>query len=179
MAERDTAARAKSGRPKRERAPASTTEVDVATSRRVVDAMRRLTMVSPPIQRALYTVDERELTRAQMDALVQMMSRPSWRMQEIAAALGVDPSTASRTIAPLVDLGLAERNTDALDRRSVVVGTTPRGQSIGARVERERGDVMAKVMSQLTPTRRTLLADLLEEYAEANEVVARALTGTR
>jgi len=94
-------------------------------------------------------------------------------MQEIAAALGVDPSAASRTIAPLIDRALAERSTDPADRRTVVVRTTPTGFEIGTCVSRDRLALMQQVMGRLTATRRSLLAELLEELAEANAAVVR------
>jgi DNA-binding MarR family transcriptional regulator len=142
-----------------------------AVGDRVIHVIGRLRRMWPQVQRSLYSVDGRELTLAQIDTVECLTRRPTWRMHEIAAQIGVDPSTASRTIAPLVDLGLAERFTDPADRRYVVVHATERGRSIGHRIVEERRALMHAVIGRLEPARRVLLAELLEEYLAANEVV--------
>src|SRR5690606_38183369 len=94
---------------------------------RVVDANRRLRRTQPKLQRELYTVEGQELTVSQIEALEVLASRPTWRMNEIAAALAIDPSTASRTLAPLVELHLAAREVDPNDRRHVLIQATDKG----------------------------------------------------
>jgi DNA-binding MarR family transcriptional regulator len=139
-----------------------------AVGDRVIDAIRQLRRLSPPLQRSVYTVSDRELTSTQVDALEVLDTRGTWRMHEVAAKLGVDQSTATRTLAPLVDLGLVARAPDPLDRRYVVVGVTPTGHRRSEVIAEARRSLMREVIGQMEPSRRRLFADLLEEYVRAH-----------
>lgn len=119
------------------------------------------------MQRDLYWVGDRELTPVQVDALEVLCRRDLWRMREIAAELAVDRSTATRTIAPLVDLGLAIRRTDPGDRRNVLLAPTAAGRTTAARIADARRQMMRAVLSKLAPERRILLTELMEEYVAA------------
>jgi DNA-binding MarR family transcriptional regulator len=121
------------------------------------------------MQRELYWVGDRELTPAQVDALEVLCRRDQWRMREIAVELGVDRSTATRTIAPLVDLGLATRRTDEHDRRNVLLAPTRTGRVAAERIAEGRRHLMREVLSRIEPERRVLLTDLMEEYVAALE----------
>jgi DNA-binding MarR family transcriptional regulator len=121
------------------------------------------------MQRELYWVGDRELTPAQVDALEVLCRRDEWRMREIADELGVDRSTATRTIAPLVDLALATRRTDEHDRRNVLLPPTRKGRSAAGRGAQGRRHLMREVLSKLEPERRVLLTELMEEFVAALE----------
>jgi DNA-binding MarR family transcriptional regulator len=121
------------------------------------------------LQRDLYSVGERELTPVQVDALEVLCRRDEWRMREIAAALEVDRSTATRSVAPLVDLGLATRRTDARDRRNVILAATAEGRTAAAHIVDERRRLMRAMLSRMTPERRVLLTELMEEYVATYE----------
>jgi DNA-binding MarR family transcriptional regulator len=134
------------------------------------------------MQRELYRVGDRELTPAQVDALEALCRRPQWRMREIAAELGIDRSTATRTLAPLVDLGLATRRTDPDDRRNVIVASTPKGRRDAQRIAKGRHELMRAVLSKLAPERRVLITELLEEYLaalDATQATAGGASRTR
>jgi DNA-binding MarR family transcriptional regulator len=121
------------------------------------------------MQRDLYLVGDRELTPVQVDALEALCQRERWRMGDIAKELRIDPSTASRTLAPLVDLGLAVRATDPADRRQVFVEASALGRSTSERIAEGRRALMRAVLSLMAPERRVLLTELLEEYVRALE----------
>src|SRR4051812_33934163 len=91
---------------------------------RIIDAVRELRRLWPPLERSVYSVGELQVTSAQAEALEVLVSRGHWRMHEVAEKLGVDQSTATRTVGPLVERGLLDRTTDPLDGRYVVVGLT-------------------------------------------------------
>jgi DNA-binding MarR family transcriptional regulator len=135
---------------------------------RITDAVRTLRRGQPLLQRDLYTVGRRELTAAQVHALELATSRPRWRMHELAAGLGVDQSTATRTVAPLVDLELLTRDLDPDDRRCVVVAVTGTGRRISRTIADRRRAAMRDVVGRMEPERRLLLAELLEEYIAAS-----------
>lgn len=119
------------------------------------------------MQRELYSVGERELTPVQVDALEVLCRRDEWRMREIAEVLGVDRSTATRSIAPLVDVGLATRRTDPDDRRNVIVAATRAGHETAERIVEDRRRMMRAVLARMTPERRLLFTELMEEYVAA------------
>ena len=134
----------------------------ILTNRALRQSNRRQRM-----QRDLYWVGDRELTPVQVDTLEMLATRDEWRVREIAEGLGVDRSTASRTVNPLVDLALATRHTDPDDRRNVVVAVTAAGRRTATTIRRRRHELMRAVLSKMTPERRLLLTELLEEYVEA------------
>lgn len=135
--------------------------------RRAMRDRRRLRL-----QQEVYSVGSVALTRAQVDALEALVRQPSWRMQEIARALEVDPSTATRTIEPLVRLGLVERGVDPADRRNAVLQVTELGRRECRQIEAARRALMRDVLGRLAPERRLLFVELLEEWMAAHEAVA-------
>lgn len=132
---------------------------------RIIDATRRWLRSGrrERLQHDLYTVDGTVLSLAQVDAL-ESVEGGDIRMHELAKALHVDPSTATRTVAPLVDLGLVDRQPDPGDRRYVTLRCTPAGQAAARRIARERREMMHAVLEPMEPSRRLLFAELLEEY---------------
>jgi DNA-binding MarR family transcriptional regulator len=134
---------------------------------RLIEATRRFSRSARRrrLQAELYTVDGRELTLAQVDAL-EAVARGDTRMHELAAHLGLDPSTVTRTTAPLVDLGLLERFTDPDNRRYVVLRCTAAGRRVAGRLSRGRHELMRDVLEPMDPRRRLLFAELLDEYID-------------
>jgi DNA-binding MarR family transcriptional regulator len=103
-----------------------------------------------------------ETTIAQYRALVVLASRGPQRMTDLAAALGVAPSTAGRMCDRLARKALIRRHRARADRRAVLVSITRDGRL---------------VVDQATTRRRTLIADILQELpARQQRAVADALT---
>jgi DNA-binding MarR family transcriptional regulator len=119
------------------------------------------------IQRRIYVVGDYELTPVQVDILETVVDRPMTSMNELAQALGVVASTVSRTIVPLIDLGLIERRNDAGDRRLIVLAPTTAGLKQSRRIRESRSSTMRAVLGRFPPERVGMLADLLEEYLSA------------
>jgi len=69
---------------------------------------------------------EVDLTMAQAKALYVVFALGRPRMSDVAGRLGVSMSTASEVVDRLVDLDLVARQTDAADRRHVILAATPR-----------------------------------------------------
>jgi DNA-binding MarR family transcriptional regulator len=67
------------------------------------------------------------VTMAQMRVLMLLNALGEVRMSEAATALGVSQSTASGLVDRLVESGLVGRNSDAHDRRQVLVSLTADG----------------------------------------------------
>ena len=137
----------------------------------LIDATRRFNRSARRhrLQADLYTVGGRELSLAQVDVLEAVAVAGELRMHEVAAQLGIDPSTATRTTAPLVDLGLLERRTDPANRRFVVLRCTAKGKRAATKLVEGRRALMRRVLAGMAPERRLLLAELLDEFSDLTE----------
>ncbi len=85
-------------------------------------------------------------------------------MSELAEALRVDPSTATRAVQRLVNSGLASRRASDDDGRVVLVAITDAGRARHADVASRRGRLMKHLLEAFTPAERPLVADLLERF---------------
>lgn len=138
---------------------------------RLIDATRKFLRSNrrERIQAELYTINGRELSRTQIQALEVIDSEDEVRMSHLAARLRLAPSTVTRTVDPLVKLGLIERFTDTSNRRCVMIRCTGEGADAIARVIDERRRVMRETLAPMEPGRRILLAELLDEYTTLME----------
>jgi DNA-binding MarR family transcriptional regulator len=110
---------------------------------------------------------EEALEQGQMDSLDLLARRPSWRMSDLAEALRIDPSTATRAVQRLVSAGLAVRTPNEDDGRVVMVEITDAGRSRHADVNARRGLLMTHMLSAFTPEERPVLADMLDRFVAA------------
>ena len=88
------------------------------------------------LQKHLFGSGDDALEQGQMDTLDLLAQQPSWRMSELAEALRVDPSTATRAVQRLVNVGLADRRPCDDDGRVVMVRHHPRRQGPSRRRRR-------------------------------------------
>jgi DNA-binding MarR family transcriptional regulator len=70
---------------------------------------------------------------------------------ELAAALAVNPSTATRMCDRLVRKGLVRRHRQAGDRRAVRIALTAAGRDLVAEVTRRRRAELARLLQALPP----------------------------
>ncbi len=86
-----------------------------------------------------------------------------------AAQLGVDPSTAGRQVAVLVDRDLVRRTPAPEDRRRSIVALTAKGRRLMERVRGQRLEATRALLDGWTEDERRTLADVFGRY---NETVA-------
>jgi DNA-binding MarR family transcriptional regulator len=115
----------------------------------------------------LYGTGDDAVEQGQMDALDVLAARPTWRMSELAEALKVEPSTATRTVDRMEKLGYAERRPGKVDGRVVEVAITPRGQEIYGQVVARRAELMTEILRGYRGSELPVLADMLERFAVA------------
>ena len=114
------------------------------------------------------------LEQGQMDSLDLLARQPSWRMSDLAEALRIDPSTATRAVQRLVGSGLAVRCPHDDDGRVVMVEITEAGRSRHAAVHARRGELMAHMLGAFTVDERPVVAEMLERFVAAiDEFVER------
>jgi DNA-binding MarR family transcriptional regulator len=123
----------------------------------------------------LFGLDEDRLNSGQMDTLDALVRKPWWRMNDLAEALRVDPSTATRAVQRLTKVNLADRSGDSDDGRVVMVRATPEGRRVHKEIDHRRGCVISQLMSAFTVKERTDLADLLTRFVRELDTVMKEL----
>jgi DNA-binding MarR family transcriptional regulator len=115
----------------------------------------------------LFGTGAQALELGMMDTLDLLAQQPSWRMSDLAEALRVDPSTATRAVQRLVSAGLAERRADADDGRVVVAVITSAGRARHHEVNLRRAAVMSHLLGAFESDERAQLAEFLERFVTA------------
>lgn len=144
---------------------------------RILNAMRdvRRGTTTFRLRTRLYSGDE-QLDQGQADALDLVVSSGTCRMVEVAEMMKIDPSTATRAIARLVDAGLVEREPSPTDRRSVLVRATPEGIERHRRIDEERRRFLRTVFDRFESEEVRQLATLLcRLVADIDEAVDQSI----
>ena len=115
----------------------------------------------------LYGSDEESIEQGQMDTLDLLAQRASWRMSELADALHVEPSTATRAVERLVKAGMAERQASADDGRVVRVLITPVGRCMHQTVVERRTELLTFMLKSYRRSELPVFADMLERMVTA------------
>jgi len=114
------------------------------------------------------------LEPGQMDTLDVLLSAEAWRMGDLADALRVDPSTATRAVERLTRIHLAERRPDPDDGRVVLVRATPAGRQRHDEAYGRWSQVLAEILGTFDARERTELAAYLERLVIALDRVVDA-----
>lgn len=85
-------------------------------------------------------------------------------VKALAASMGIDSSTVTRQVAPLVDTGLVTRASHPEDGRAVVLQLSPRGQARLEEVRASRRQLMAELTSDWAPEEREAFCTLLTRF---------------
>jgi DNA-binding MarR family transcriptional regulator len=115
---------------------------------------------------------------AQGDALDAILELGPVRMGELAQALRVDASTATRTVARLADAGLVERQEGA-DRRVVEIVATEAGRRLQAEMVRTATDALTQILRAFRPDEAETLATLMERLVASLDAVVAAEKAAR
>lgn len=107
------------------------------------------------------------LDLGQQDCLDLVVQHGPLRMGELADALRVDASTATRAVARLEAEGLAERTRSSDDARVIEVEATPLGAEVIERYRDRRLGFLHKVLLGFTKGEQAILAELLERLVDA------------
>ncbi|MGV9883481.1 MarR family winged helix-turn-helix transcriptional regulator [Streptomyces sp. NPDC003006] len=88
-------------------------------------------------------------------------------VKALAASMGIDSSTVTRQVAPLVDTGLVKRTSHPEDGRAVVLQLSPRGQARLDEVRSSRRELMAELTQDWDPEERESFCALLTRFNSA------------
>jgi DNA-binding MarR family transcriptional regulator len=129
----------------------------------VLAASRTLVAVAA---RSLAGVAE-DVTLPQYRVLIELASRGPQRPAELATALGVDRSTATRMCERLVRKNLVRRRRESTDRRAVRISLTQTGRELVSEVTRRRRAEIARILRRMPATDRAPVAMALRAFADA------------
>ncbi|QSY51340.1 MULTISPECIES: MarR family winged helix-turn-helix transcriptional regulator [Streptomyces] len=88
-------------------------------------------------------------------------------VKALAAGMGIDSSTVTRQVAPLVDTGLVKRTSHPEDGRAVVLQLSPRGKARLEEVRASRRELMAMVTEGWAEDEREIFCNLLTRFNTA------------
>lgn len=147
-----------------EQRPPNGDEVDAITEA-VLTASRLLVGVSAKSVAAVAG----PISLPQFRLLVALGSRGPLKLVSLAEMLGVNPSTATRTVDRLVTAGWAERNSNPDSRREITVGLTDSGRDLVDRVTDYRRREIAAIVQRIPNEQREGLVEALQAFTEAGE----------
>ncbi|GHB45951.1 MarR family transcriptional regulator [Streptomyces cirratus] len=99
-------------------------------------------------------------------------------VKALAGGMGIDSSTVTRQVAPLVDGGLVKRTSHPEDGRAVVLALSPRGLARLEEVRSSRRELMARVTQDWTEEEREAFTALLTRFnVSLSELMASVADG--
>ena len=129
----------------------------------VLGASRALVAVAA---RSLANVAE-DVTLAQYRVLIELAARGPQRLADLATALSVDRSTATRMCDRLVRKRLVHRRRMNDDRRGVRVSLATSGAELVAEVSDRRRAEIATIVQRIPEAHRRQVLDALRAFADA------------
>jgi DNA-binding MarR family transcriptional regulator len=115
----------------------------------------------------LFGEGDEALEPGQWDTLDLLVQTDAWRMSDLADALRVDPSTATRAVQRLLRAGLATRHASTEDGRVVMVSASDEGRQRHEAIAGHRRALMTHLLAAFEPAEQRQLADLLERFVTA------------
>lgn len=115
-------------------------------------------------ERALSSGAAKGLTRTQFDGLRFLARHPNCSVGELAAGLAVSYPAATRLMNRLEKRGMAARAPSEGDGRVVQVALTELGAQVERSVRAKRTGLLAKVIENLSDSRRRSLVSDLERF---------------
>lgn len=134
-----------------------------AVTRAVLTASRLLVAVSA---RSLAAVEDR-VTLPQFRMLMVLSTRGATKLVALADLLHVAPSTAMRMVDRLIAAGLADRQTNPVNRRETLLRLTDEGRRTVGDVTARRRTEIAAIVERLAPHQRAALVNALTAFNEA------------
>ncbi|MGA1361520.1 MAG: MarR family winged helix-turn-helix transcriptional regulator [Ilumatobacteraceae bacterium] len=163
-------------------APKISVDMSVETNREIAGRLGvawreiRRGAANNALRHLIFESEEFAIEPGQMDTLEKLVMHESMRMGELADAMKVDPSTATRAVQKLIKDGLAERVAHDGDARVVVVGPTERGRAVFLQVVERRRRLVLLVLEQFAEDEREKVAEILERFSAAVDSAVNELS---
>ncbi|HEX4868067.1 MAG TPA: MarR family transcriptional regulator [Acidimicrobiales bacterium] len=111
--------------------------------------------------------DAGDVTLPQFRALVVLSAQPGLTVSDLAAALDIHPTTATRLIDRLVRKRLVQRRELAEDRRITQLQLAAGGRRLVQRVTDRRARDLAEIAGRMAPESWRAVRDAMHEFALA------------
>lgn len=108
-----------------------------------------------------------EVTLPQYRALVVLAANGTLRVGDLADALGIHPSTATRLCDRLVEHQLVRRAVDKANRRETTISLSPGGRSVVAKVTDVRRREIRSIVDRIPDELRTPAVEALLAFSKA------------
>jgi DNA-binding MarR family transcriptional regulator len=109
------------------------------------------------------------VTSSQAGTLLHLPLKQTLRMNELSEASGVETSTMTRMVDQLVEKGLVIRQTDAKDRRIVLISLTPQGQKMHKELSGALAGFYTDSLDDITEAEREIIIQVLERLKTSIE----------
>jgi DNA-binding MarR family transcriptional regulator len=129
----------------------------------------RLRVAIARLSRRMRRNDAAGLTPTQLAALSTVERSGPLRLGDLAAAEGIAPSTLTRLVSVLEDLGYVRRDADPRDARASTLAITTAGHAVLENLREEGNAFLTESLRLLTTEQRTALSDalpVLEQLAD-------------
>jgi DNA-binding MarR family transcriptional regulator len=134
----------------------------------VID-VTRLRVAIARLSRRLRRHELAGLTPTQLAALSTVERSGPLRLGDLAAAEGIAPSTLTRLVAVLEELGYVQRYADPKDARASTLAITPKGHQTLERLREEGTALLTQSLMLLTAEQRAALATALPALEQLGE----------
>jgi len=151
---------------------ASVNKAAVSDLDQVTDAVLTASRVLVAVAARSLVAAEEQVSLAQYRVLVVLASRGPNRLADLAEALGVSPSTATRVCDRLVAKRLIRRHRAHGDRREIRVGLTEDGRKLVGEVTQGRRREIHRLVAAIPASARAEVVSALRAVADAAGEVA-------
>ena len=104
------------------------------------------------------------LERSAYGIMCKLADEGPQRLGALASAFGLDPSTITRQVQALEEIGLAARTTDPSDRRASILDLTPNGREVLDETRARRRSRLQSALSDWPEADLTDFGRLLKEF---------------
>lgn len=120
-----------------------------------------------------------EVTFSHSHVVYEVQGHPGISLGELADALGLDDSTASRHVKSLVDRGLIAGSAAAGDHRQLALRLTAAGEELYRRISAGMAEYIQDLFAQVPGDKRLQVMDSLETIVAAMDKVPACCSGPR
>lgn len=146
--------------------PETPADIEVERLMRIGRAWREIRRGSAAsaLREKVFGSGENALDPGQIDTLDLLATKQCWRMGDLAEALHIDPSTATRAVQRLLTTGLAEKVAQEGDGRVVHVALTELGRETARYYTERRLDAIRNLMENFSLEEQNAFVEYLERF---------------
>ncbi len=127
---------------------------------------QQMTTLLRRVQRIHLSTSDAEinLERSAYGIMCKLADEGPQRLGALAQAFGLDPSTITRQVQALEEIGMASRKTDPSDRRASILDLTPEGRTTLDRTRSHRRARLQRALTEWPDSDLSEFARLLREF---------------